>query len=61
MLSIKTFLSSGDGRPLEYSKEMPIDVKITFANKDDADSLMREYSNKVLDGKRSLEFTFVRG
>jgi hypothetical protein len=47
--------------PLEYSKEMPIDVKITFTNKEDADSLMKEYSNKVLDGKRTLEFSFVRG
>jgi hypothetical protein len=47
-------------KPIESAKEMPIEVEITFLNKDDADSLMREYSNKVLDGKRTLEFSFLR-
>lgn len=60
MLSIKTLLRSSDDQPLEYRNDMPIDVEITFNNKEDADSLMREYSNKVLDGKRTLEFSFVR-
>jgi len=60
VLAIKTLLRSTNGQPLEYSRDMPIEVEITFGNKEDADSLMREYSNKVLDGKRTLEFSFVR-
>lgn len=60
VLAIRTILQSEDGKPLEHRREMPIDVEITFGNKEDADSLMREYSNKVLDGKRNLEFSFVR-
>lgn len=58
--SIKTFLKAANDKPIESAKEMPIEVEITFLNKDDADSLMREYSNKVLDGKRTLEFSFLR-
>lgn len=60
VLAIKTILQSPTDKPLEYRDDMPIDVEITFNNKEDADSLMREYSNKVLDGKRTLEFSFVR-
>lgn len=32
---------------------------IIFAEKSDADSFMKEYSEKVLDGKHSLSFSFI--
>ena len=41
VLAIKTLLRSVNEQPLEYRRDMPIEVEITFSNKEDADSLMR--------------------
>lgn len=39
---------------------MGLDVKIKFQKNEDADAFMKEYSDKVLDGKHNLTFTFTR-
>lgn len=36
-----------------------MEVVIIFGEKTDADAFMREYSEKKLDGKHSLSFSFI--
>lgn len=57
---ISTFLENSEGGEIVYKKDMGLDVKIRFHNEDDATAFMQEYSEKVLDGKHTLTFTFVR-
>jgi hypothetical protein len=50
----------GSNGPIKSKVDVEMEVIINFAEKEEADSFIKEYSNKKLDGKHSLTFQFRR-
>ena len=61
IINIKAFFEREDGKPLEPGKDNSMSVIINFVSKDDANEFIKEYSDKMLDGKNPLVFQFRRG
>jgi hypothetical protein len=56
---VKTQLKKKDRTPINPKTDIQMEVVVTFLEKEDADSFIREYSEKILDGEHPLTFTFV--
>lgn len=52
-------LRKRDRSPLDPKEDIKMEVIITFPEKEDANSFINDYSDKMLDGKYSLTFSFV--
>lgn len=59
ILNVKTQLRRRDQKPIVQGTDNKIEVTIVFSQKEEADSFINEYSNKFIDGKHRLSFSFV--
>lgn len=59
VISIKTHLKNKDLTPIDSKNVQLMVVTVVLADKNEADSFIKSYSDKKLDGKYSLSFSFV--